>query len=208
MRILITAFEPFGPWITNASQLAVAEFLPHYAGQAELVVQHYPVRFAGLEQLLCADLADVDAALLIGQSSRAGALELETVALNVYGETEESTGPFACLSPTGPLALASQVPLERWCRALAAADIPAEISHHAGTYLCNAAYYYALAGCADGGQHKPVAFVHVPLAPQQHPPPKPQGAPLATSTSARALQVLVELLEASQPDESPADRWT
>ena len=200
MRILITAFEPYGRWETNASQLAATEFLSRYAGPADLIVRHYPVRFEGLPGQLAADLADVDAALLTGQSSRASAIELEAVALNVRTEHDDSPGPFHRLSSTGPLALASPVALDSWLQALSAVDIPAEISHHAGTFLCNAAYYLALAGQIEQARHQPVAFVHIPLTPAQVPPPQPPGVPLPTSISAQALDILVaELVTAPPP---------
>lgn len=194
-RILITAFEPYGPWASNASQLAVALLVKLYRGPAELVVREYPVDFEQLEPLLRNDLDEsIDAAILTGQSSRADSIELEAVALNVRNETDEPSGPFAELVAGGALARQTTLPLEAWCHALNACNIPAVVSHHAGTFLCNAAYYHALGVSELGRYTAPIGFVHFPLTPDQTPQPKQQGAALPTGTSAQALEIMIDRL--------------
>jgi pyroglutamyl-peptidase len=52
-------------------------------------------------------------------------------------------------------------------RALVEADIPAVVSHHAGTHLCNFVLYTALGAMARAGLTGPVGFLHLPYTPKQ-----------------------------------------
>jgi pyroglutamyl-peptidase len=53
--------------------------------------------------------------------------------------------------------LPSRLPIDRLVRALRRARIPAAVSHHAGTFLCNHVFYVALAET-----RVPCGFVHLP----------------------------------------------
>ncbi len=194
-RLLISCFEPFGSWIENASQLAVELFVHGYSGPSELVVRHYPVDFDQLEQRLDRDLRLApDAIIFTGQSARAAAVELEAVALNVRGDSEQSTGPFSRLVDGAPTAYETALPLDKWCQQLAGKSIPAVISHHAGTFLCNALLFHTLHRQQTRGT-APAMFVHLPLTPNQSPGPKPGGATLPTEDSATAIHEMVTAME-------------
>jgi len=190
-RILLTSFEPFEPWSHNASSLVVSAFCERYSGSADLCIRQYPVDFDAIEQHLRNDLdASIDLVILTGQSARAASIELESIAVNVQSETKDDGGPFSQLSAHAPVAYATSCLVSNWCQILREHDIPAKISHHAGTYLCNAAYFHALR-LHHVEQGPPAVFIHFPLTPTQTPGPYPGGETLPVESSAHALQLIV-----------------
>ncbi|MGB7323303.1 MAG: pyroglutamyl-peptidase I, partial [Rubripirellula sp.] len=66
-----------------------------------------------------------------------------------------------------PEAYRSPLPLDRCNTALIDAGIPSEVSHHAGTYLCNAALYLSQHYAVSFGMKTKAVFVHIPLSPAQ-----------------------------------------
>ena len=73
----------------------------------------------------------------------------------------------ATLAHDGPLAYRSQLPLASWAQQLRSAGIPAQVSFHAGTYLCNALLYLSLHLAQRRGLRTQAAFIlssarHVP----------------------------------------------
>ena len=85
--------------------------------------------------------------------------ELEVLALNVdhheaAGKQRRWRRP---IRRQGPIALEARLPLDRIFRRLRTARVPATVSHHAGTFVCNHVFYEALAAFSG-----PCGFVHVP----------------------------------------------
>jgi len=143
-RILLTAFEPYGPWPSNSSWLALVELTRQLPHDPQVTTRLYPVDFAAVRDRLTQDLAlNYDVALHLGQAPGDSAIRLETVAINVRsparaGLPGQTFGP---LVDDGPLAYASALPMTMLAERIRAAGIPAAVSHHAGTYVCNATLY-------------------------------------------------------------------
>jgi len=165
-RILLTAFEPYGPWQENSSWLtmiALTRQLPEYP---QLVTRRYPVDFAKVKAQLERDLAaGYDFALHLGQAPGSTHIRLEAVGLNI-GRERPAGEPFA-LAAGRPLAYQSLLPLDVWAERLARLEIPAEVSFHAGTYLCNAAMYWTHEFIDRHKLATKAAFVHLPLTTSQ-----------------------------------------
>jgi len=162
-RILITAFEPFLQYPTNAS----LQILTHWAEDSPgsertaFTTEILPVDYALAEpRLVELHHSSFDFALHLGQSPRIDEFQLEMVALNLK---HDPTTPIAPLSPSGPTAFASRLPLEDWCQELRRHDLSASVSFHAGTYLCNATYYWSTQYYQQRGLLDRSLFVHVPL---------------------------------------------
>jgi pyroglutamyl-peptidase len=159
--VLLTAFEPFDKWTTNASWLALVELTRDLPERPRVVTRRYPVDFAAMRSRLEADLrAGYDYAIHLGQSSVATRLRLEAVGLNFGAERSE---PALRLVEDGPLAYQSPLPLDAWSARLNAAGIPATVSYHAGTYLCNAALYLSCYFSEQMGLPTKSTFIHVPV---------------------------------------------
>lgn len=162
-RILITAFEPFLQYPTNASMQILSHWAEDSPGSERVVftTEILPVDYELAEPRL-GDLHtdSFDFALHLGQSPRIDEYQLEMVALNLKSDPTTPTSP---LSPLGPTAFTSQLPLDTWCQDLREHDVPTSVSFHAGTYLCNATYYWSTEIYRQRGLSDRSLFVHVPL---------------------------------------------
>lgn len=194
-RVLITAFRPYDVWEANASWLALVELTRSMPANAEVTTRLYPVDFAQVRDLLARDLADgYDAAIHLGQAPGRPAVELEAVALNVAGRSGERAEDFAPLDPSGPPAYASDWPLKTLAERVRAAGIPAGVSHHAGTYLCNAIFYWSRHLAMTQKLATRAGFIHLPLdLSQVADRPQPVAA-LPVALSAQAVRIVLEAL--------------
>ena len=97
------------------------------------------------------------AVVMLGLAERRRTLSLEAVALNVDHSEEKRNRRWRKPIGAGPWVRESGLPLDRLYRLLRRARIPANISYHAGTFICNHVFYRALENC-----RVPCGFIHVP----------------------------------------------
>jgi pyroglutamyl-peptidase len=193
--VLITAFEPYDRWTTNASWLSLVEFARDLPAQPAVTTRLYPVDFAIMKQRLAQDLeANFDYAIHLGQAPGIGRIHLEAVGLNVGGSKGENPDLFAPLVHDGPVAYRSTLPLAAMSAKLRRAGIPAQLSYHAGTYLCNATLYYSCYLAERLGLDTQAAFVHLPLDLSQTIEFAENLPALPAAISAAALRLIVEEL--------------
>ena len=186
-RVLITAFEPYDRWEENASWLALMDLTRWYEGPVELTTRRYPVDLSQMSQQLRKDIQmDFDIAIHLGQSPGSTLVKLESVGLNV--RTDGSP-----LIEDASEAYRSPLKLDKAAESLVAAGIPCELSHHAGTYLCNAALYLSQHYAKSFGMKTVSAFVHLPLTPAQA--AADQGSRLPSMSTAMASAALALLID-------------
>ncbi len=187
-RVLLTAFEPYDRWPENSSWLALADLTRWYDGAAELTTRRYPVALTGMSERLRKDLQDdYDFALHLGQAPGAALIKLEAVGLNVRSDGSP-------LIADAPAAYRSPLPLERSCRSLTSAGIPSEVSHHAGTYLCNAELFLSQHYVQSFALRTRCAFVHIPLSPAQVARDGGRLASMSTPMASAAIALIVDQL--------------
>ncbi len=160
----------------------------------------YPVDFAEVAARLEKDLTDnIDVAIHLGQSPGNGRIDLEAIGINwacERGQRAEEAWP---LVPGGPAAYHSELPLSKWAQALRADGIPAEVSYHAGTYLCNAIHYLAHHYSAEQGLGIQAAFLHLPLDPLQLVDHPTACASLPVEVTARGVRLILDDIAAHVP---------
>ena len=201
VRVLLTAFEPYDEWTENSSWLALIELLKSRPTSVELLTRRYPVGLPALQQRLFADLEKrPDAVLHLGQSPGAAAIKLEAIALNVAGCIDEQGQELPTLVDTGALAFRSGMPMGRWAELLRQAGIPAGVSYHAGTFLCNATMYLSHHWCQLNQHPIPVGFVHLPLTMEQAADSGRNLASLPVATLAQAVRLIIEDLSVAAAD--------
>jgi pyroglutamyl-peptidase len=206
--VLLTAFEPYGPWKENSSWLTLVELTRELPATPKITTRLYPVAFPRVRERLWQDLsAGYDYALHLGQFPGAAAIRLEAFALNGYTEPELQNEPPAYitpLAPDGPAAYRANLPLDKWAQQIRAAGVPAVVSYHAGVYLCNAMLYVSRHFCTSQGLPTRSGFLHLPLIPAQvlHPSHELPTVPLPLL--ANALRTILESL-ATKPS-VPAPR--
>ncbi len=158
--VLLTAFEPYDRYTVNASWLTLVELTRALPAEIKITTRLYPVDYAATRELIQQDLlAEPDYAIHLGQAPGSGRLRLETTGLN----TSLRETLHVPLLADGPAAYRTTLPLDEWVEMLRANKIPAEVSNHAGTYLCNALLYYSLHEARTRGLRTESFFMHVPL---------------------------------------------
>ena len=161
MRILVTAFEPFGGSPTNITQ-DVLTALPCNMGKAEILKQCLPVSFQRAPIMLREAIATYspDLVIMLGQCPAGENIRLERFAINMMDSTKGDNDGYIPSEETiyanQPLALQTPLPireLERFCTDNVQ---PVQVSNSAGLYVCNRVYYEALY------LHQQAIFMHVP----------------------------------------------
>jgi pyroglutamyl-peptidase len=205
VRVLLTAFEPYDEWTENSSWLALVKLLEARPSSIELITRRYPVDLQALRPKLHEDLLKgPDAVLHLGQAPGASSIKLEAIALNIAGCMDDHGQVLPHLVETGPLAFRSQMPLERWSLKLREAKIPAAVSYHAGTFLCNAIMYLTHYWYQARDPNMQIGFVHLPLATEQVAGGGRSLPSLPVSTLAGAVRLLLEDLATAESIEHVA----
>lgn len=198
MKLILTGFEPFGQNTANPTQhlvetLAARPPLPN----VELIPRVLPVEYVRAEHLLRALIREhhPDAILSLGLAEKRTKISLERVALNLddasapdnAGELRQGTP----ICPDAPNAYFSTLPLDPLKTALEKAEIPIQISNHAGAYLCNHVFYVARHEVETLGI--PCGFIHTPQAKEFA--PEDQNA-LPLETLLRGVEICLQTLSA------------
>ena len=164
-RLLVTGFGPFPRVPRNPSgraALAVAASprwrLAGVAARGLVLTTAYAALAAELDPALA---TGADAVLLIGVAGRSRAIRVEWRATSrrssLFADAAGRLGPGA--NEVGSAVRRTRLPPVKPLRALRRQALPSRISRDAGRYLCNAAYFRALA------EDRPVLFIHVPMPP-------------------------------------------
>lgn len=170
--ILLTGFEPFGGESINPSwELARTLDGETIAGH-RIVAVRLPCVFGASLEVLRVALEEHDPVLVlaIGQAGERGQLSLERVAINIddaripdnAGAQPVDTAIMAGASA----AYFSSLPIKAMLVALREAGIPAEISHTAGTYVCNHVFFGLMHALRERAG-TPGGFLHIPYLPEQ-----------------------------------------
>lgn len=110
-------------------------------------------------------------------------LRLERVALNLDDSSQpDNSGEIAegrAIEAEGPIEYRSSLPLERMLDALEERGVPAVISNHAGTFLCNHVFYVARHQVEQLGIGSECGFIHVPAMSEHSAGRSDFGLPLA-----------------------------
>ena len=190
--VLLTAFEPYDLWTANSSWLTLVQLTQQLPSEPSITTRLYPVNFEAMKERLAKDLeADYDYALHLGQAPGSTRIQLESHAINIGGSALQSPDLYRALVTDGPVAYRSPLPLGPWAAMLRDARIPAEISYHAGTYLCNATLYFSCYLAERMTLKTKSAFVHLPLDVSQTAAQAQHMAALPATTSADALRLIL-----------------
>lgn len=201
VRILLTAFDPYDHWQQNSSWQSLVELLRIRGTIPGVVTRRYPVELTSLRERLHADLIrGFDAVVHLGQSPGISQLNLEAIALNVAGMTSAMGDDFGELIPGAPTAFRTRFPLGSWATLLRQSGIPANVSFHAGTYLCNALLFMTQHWNLVHQVDCPVAFVHLPLTNEQVLTSGRSMPSMPAELSAKGIGIILDRIRGIQPD--------
>lgn len=173
VKVLVVASAPFAGVPTSASHEVAKALDAMTIGNADVMVTILPVDYA-IIPVMVAELVDrivPDVAIGIGVELGAPTIRLETTALNFadfaiadnLGRFIRATVPF----PGDPEARSGSWNAPSIATRLRDAGIPAIVSHHAGTHLCNLTYFSLIRRLQVVNPNALVGYVHVPLLPDQ-----------------------------------------
>ncbi len=193
--VLLTAFEPYDRWKMNSSWMTLVHLAQQMPAEPSITTRLYPVDFPEVKQRLAKDLAqNYDYAIHLGQAPGSSRVQLEAIGLNIGGSSHQSPDEYLPLCEDGPVAYRSPLPLAHWAAKIRAAGVPAQVSYHAGTYLCNATLYWTSYLAERMSLPTLAAFVHLPLDISQI-INEPHGSPaLPISYATTALRLILEEL--------------
>lgn len=172
MKILVTAFDPFGGDSINPAQEAVRMLHDTISG-AEIVKLDVPVVFgksvAVVYEAMKKEKPDVT--LCIGQAGGRFGITPERVAINIDdGRIPDNEGNQPVDQPIfedGDAAYFASIPIKAMVDKIKSVGIPAAVSNTAGTYVCNHLMYGILYHIAKEFPGMKGGFVHVPFLHEQ-----------------------------------------
>lgn len=166
MKILATAFEPFGGDAVNPTMEVLSRLQPR-EGLSRLVL---PVTFQGAGAALARAMEALrpDAVLSLGLAGGRDRVTPERVAINLDDARIPDNDGLRPVDwpivPGGPDAYFSTLPVREIARRIGALGIPAGLSLSAGTYVCNHVMYTALHLAKTRYPGTKCGFLHVPYA--------------------------------------------
>src|SRR5262245_66046167 len=153
MKALVTCFDAFGGEGINASREAVRR-LRTQSSALEVVTAELPTSYARSHPALEAAIAreQPDLVLCVGQALDRAALCVERLAVNVQDtrnpDNDGARPAGEPVVPGGPAAYVSTLPVVPLVAALRAEKLQAQLSMHAGTFVCNHVFYHLMHSAA------------------------------------------------------------
>lgn len=172
MKLLLTAFDPFGGETVNPAQEAV-KMVSSRVGNVEIIKCVVPTVFGKSIETVAAAIEDCrpDAVLCIGQAGGRADLTPERIAINLddasIADNEGNRPVDTPIFPDGKPAYFSTLPVKAMVAAIRAAGIPASLSNTAGTFVCNHLMYGVLYTLEKYHPGVRGGFLHVPYIPSQ-----------------------------------------
>ncbi len=172
MKVLVTGFEPFGGQTVNSSASAVA-LLPENLGGHTIVKAILPVSYTRSDKILLEKIRECkpDIVICVGQNAGASTIRVESTAGNyAHAESEDNDHNlwlYRSIEMSGAPSYRATLPIEKIVKNLGNAGIPAEVSHSAGTFVCNCLMYQMLRMRETEFPNASCGFVHVPCLPEQ-----------------------------------------
>ena len=196
MKLLLTAFDPFGGDKVNPALEAVM-LVSEKVGNVEVVKLEVPTVFRKSIATVATAIAKEkpDAVLCIGQAGGRFGVTPERVAINVTdARIPDNEGNQPIDEPVfadGDAAYFSNLPVKAMVQAIKDAGYPSSLSNSAGTYICNHVMYGILYYIHKEFPDVRGGFIHVPYAASQA-VNKPNTPSMAITDITAALEAAIE----------------
>ncbi|ADM36329.1 pyroglutamyl-peptidase I [Bacillus spizizenii ATCC 6633 = JCM 2499] len=202
-KVLITGFDPFDKETVNPSWEAAKQLNGLETDEAIITAEQIPTVFrTALDTLRQAILKhQPDIVICVGQAGGRMQITPERVAINLADARipdNEGHQPIdEEISPRGPAAYWTGLPVKRMTAKMKENGIPAAVSYTAGTFVCNYLFYGLMDHISRTSPHIRGGFIHIPFIPEQT---IDKTAPsLSLDTIVRALRIAA--VTAAQYDE-------
>ena len=206
MKLLLTAFDPFGGDKVNPALEAVKLVSPRI-GNVEVVKLEVPTVFRkSIEKLVAAmEKEKPDVVLCVGQAGGRFDITPERVAINVDDariKDNEGNQPVGVIYDDGENAYFATLPIKAMVKKIREAGLPSSVSNTAGTFVCNHLMYGLLYHIARSFPSVRGGFIHVPFIPAQvvdRPAPSPS---LGLTDIVHGLEEAIKAIEEGTEMES------
>lgn len=204
MKLLLTAFDPFGGEAVNPALEAVKMVRP-FVSSVEVVKLEVPTVFGKAVERVRQAIADLkpDVVLCIGQAGGRFDISVERVAINIddarIADNEGNQPIDHSIVANGPCAYFSTLPIKAMVDAIRKIGLPSSVSNTAGTFVCNHLMYGVLHVLANEARPIRGGFIHVPFIPAQV-VAKPNAPSMAGADIVRALEAAIAAIGAFGED--------
>ena len=172
-KVLLTGFEPFGGERVNPSWEAVKQLHGEVIDDVTLVAEQIPTVFgksvAVMEQLIQQHNPDI--VICVGQAGGRLHITPERVAINMddarIPDNQGNQPIDEPIADKGPVAYWSTIPIKRIVENMKESNIPASVSHTAGTFVCNHIFYGLMDYITRTSSSIRGGFIHIPFIPEQ-----------------------------------------
>ena len=194
MKVLVTAFDPFGGEKVNPALEAVKK-LPDTISGATIIKQELPTVFKRSISVLEKAMHDnqPDIVLSIGQAGGRYDITVEKVGINLQDaripDNDNEQPIDEMIFEDGETAYFASIPVKKVAESINKKGIPASVSYTAGTYVCNNIMYAGLYFINKKYPHMRGGFIHVPFITEQ--------AVGKKDTASMSLENIVTALEAA-----------
>lgn len=205
MKLLLTAFDPFGGEKINPALEAV-KLVSDRIGEIKVVKLEVPTVFKKsihmAEEAIEQERPDV--VLCIGQAGGRFDITPERVAINVDDariKDNEGNQPIDTrIFEDGESAYFSTLPVKAMVQSIRNAGLPSSISNSAGTFVCNHLMYGVLYILSKRYPGVRGGFIHVPFIPAQVAGRSVSAPSLALADIARGLEAAISAIGEYEED--------
>lgn len=172
MKILVTAFDPFGNEPINPA-LESVKLLPKTIEHATIEWLEVPTVFHKCVAVVKAKIQSFqpDVVLCIGQAGGRFGLTPERVAINQddarIPDNEGNQPIDTVIQPNGQPAYFTTLPIKAMVQAIQQIGLQASVSNTAGTFVCNHLMYQVLYLVDTEFKHIKAGFMHIPFMSEQ-----------------------------------------
>lgn len=168
-KLLLTGFEPFLNYPINPTMEVVKALEGKVVNGYTIHGNILPVDFAKSGDLLLEEIKAVDPDAIISLGLAGGRFKItpERIAINVSHGDQDNQGnkpTNKAIFADGDDGVFTTLPIEEMVAKLMDANLPADISNSAGTYLCNNVMYHALYQLKKENRKIPSGFIHIPAS--------------------------------------------
>lgn len=205
MKILLTAFDPFGGEKVNPALEAV-KLVPNSVAGADIIKLEVPTVFRASIDMVARAVEETgpDAVLMIGQAGGRPDMTPERVAINIddarIPDNQGNQPIDAPIEATGAPAYFSTLPVKAMVEAIRQADLPASVSNTAGTFVCNHLMYGVLHLLATRYPKVRGGFMHVPFIPEQVARREMPAPTLPVEDIARGIEAAIRAIAENTQD--------
>lgn len=209
MKLLLTAFSPFGEEKINPSLEAV-KLVKDKILETDIIKLEVPTVFGKSIKIVvdAIEKEKPDYVLCIGQAGGRYGITPERVAINIDDARipdNEGNQPIDIpIFADGEPAYFSNLPVKSIVEEIRKEGLPASLSNSAGTYVCNHLMYGVLYTLSKKYKGVKGGFIHVPFIPEQT-VDKPDKPSMSLTDIVRGLEAAIRAVSRNEADVKRAE---